>query len=238
MEPSLTIEIESLLVGEVAPLGPKGKPSGIGKLPVEDARLAHTTGLEGDNQADLQNHGGRDKAIHHYARDHYAYWMHQLPHRPAVLEQAGAFGENISTRGLVEGDVCIGDVYAVGEAVLQVSQARQPCWKLNARFEHKSMAMAVQTTRFSGWYYRVLAEGKIRRGDSLSLQERPHADWPLTRLMAIIYDKSTDRSDLRAMANLEVLASSWRALARKRLDTQRVEDWSGRLGTKEPEGSD
>ena len=119
----------------------------------------------------------------------------------------------------------------MGDATLEVSQARQPCWKLNARFEHKSMAMAVQTTRFSGWYYRVLREGEISPGDSLALQERPHKDWPLTRLMAIIYGKSKDRADLKAMADLEVLAASWRSLARKRFDTNQVEDWSSRLGT-------
>ncbi len=227
----MEVEIEALLVGDVAPLGPKEKPSGIAKYPVDGPRRAHANGLEGDHQADLKNHGGRDKAVHHYAREHYAYWLEQLPHRPAVLQEAGAFGENISTRGITEADVCIGDIYAVGDVVLEVSQARQPCWKLNARFEHKSMAMAVQTTRFSGWYYRVLREGEISPGDSLTLQERPHEGWPLTRLMSIIYDKSKDRADLRAMADLEVLASSWRSLARKRLDTNKVEDWDRRLWT-------
>lgn len=234
----LKFEVEALLVGEVAPLGPKGKPSGIAKHPVDGPRLAHANGLEGDHQADLKNHGGLDKAIHHYSRDHYTYWLEQLPHRPNILQAAGAFGENISTRGITEADVCIGDIFEVGNAILEVSQARQPCWKLNARFEHKSMAMAVQTTRFSGWYYRVLREGEIGRGDSLALQERPHEDWPLTRLMSIIYDKSKDHADLSAMADLEVLASSWRSLARKRLDTNLVEDWNSRLGTDKPVGSE
>ncbi|MFK7895815.1 MAG: MOSC domain-containing protein [Myxococcota bacterium] len=230
-EPARDIQIEALLVGQVAPLGPKAKPSGIAKFPVDGPRRAHATGIEDDQQADLKNHGGRDKAVHHYPRDHYADWLAELPHAPEILKHPGAFGENISTRGLTEADVCVGDIYSVGDALFEVSQARQPCWKLNARFEHKAMAMAVQTTRRTGWYYRVLREGEIAAGDTLRLQERPHADWPLTRLISIIYDKSKDASDLRAMAELEVLASSWRALAQKRLDSNRVEDWGSRLGT-------
>lgn len=229
--PTLEAKIEALLVGEVAPLGSKGKTSGIAKFPVDGPRLAHATGVDGDHQADLKNHGGRDKAIHHYPRDHYADWLEQLPHRPEILQGPGAFGENLSTRGITEADICIGDLYELGGAILEVSQARQPCWKLNARFEYKGMALAVQTTRRTGWYYRVLREGPISTGETLTLQDRPHPEWPLTRLMAIIYDKSKDRADLEAMAGLEVLASSWRSLAQKRLDSNQVEDWKSRLGT-------
>jgi len=223
--------IDSLLNGKVAPLGPEGKPSGIAKTPVDVRLSLGLTGLEGDSQADLKNHGGTEKAVHHYPRDHYAFWQRQLPHHSEILDDPGAFGENISTMGITEDAVCIGDIYELGSAVVQVSQARQPCWKLNARFEYKAMAATVQSTRFSGWYYRVLSEGDVEAGDSILLVDRLHEDWPLTRLMAIIYDKSQDERELLAMSDLEALAPNWQNLAKKRLATRKVEDWSDRLGS-------
>lgn len=222
--------IESLQIGPVAPLGPKGKPSGIAKTSVKERLHLARDGLVGDAQADLKNHGGPEKALHHYPCDHYAHWQKILRHRPDVLNAPGAFGENVSTFGWTEGDVCVGDVFELGSAVVQVSQARQPCWKLNARFGFKSMAMAVQSTRFSGWYYRVLSIGEIAAGDEMVLVDRPEEAWNLTRLMDIIYDKSHDQHDLRAMADLELLAPNWRKLAKRRLDTRMTEDWKSRLG--------
>ncbi len=200
------------------------------KFPVTESVFVCETGLEGDQQADLKNHGGIDKAVHHYPHDHYAFWQSHIPNNPPALQNPGAFGENISTYDMTEGTVFLGDIYQVGNAVLQVSQARQPCWKLNARFDHKSMAMDIQKTRKTGWYYRVLEQGDIRQGDHITLMDRPHEDWPLTRLMNIIYDKSKDRDDLIAMADLELLAESWRSLAEKRLKSNHIEDWKSRLG--------
>ena len=128
------VPIRQLLIGDLQPFGPHGEPSGIDKQPVSGALTAGPTGLAGDRQADLRHHGGPDKAIHHYPAEHYLAWQATgLPLDPARL-QPGGFGENISTTGLTEQTVCIGDVFRAGSIVLQVAQARQPCWKLGIRF--------------------------------------------------------------------------------------------------------
>jgi len=221
--------IDAVLVGELAPLGAKNRLSGIAKTPVSQARRVRFTGLEGDHQGDLKNHGGPEKALHHYPGEHYRYWRERLP-QSLVLRNVGAFGENLSSRGLTEEDVCVGDIFEIGSARVQVSQPRQPCWKLNARFECSSMAREVQSTRFAGWYYRVLREGEVAPGQHMVRIDRPHSDWPLTRLMAIVFDKEQDLADLASMAGLELLAPSWRALARRRLGSGKIEDWGPRLG--------
>jgi MOSC domain-containing protein YiiM len=147
-----------------------------------------------------------------------------------VLDAPGAFGENLSTLGLTEADVCVGDVLRIGTATLQVSQARQPCWKLNHRFGRPDMARRVQSTGRTGWYYRVLEAGAAEAGDAVTLLERPCPDWPLARLLRVFYVDMLDRAALAGIAALEPLAASWRQLAQRRLETGQVEDWSRRLG--------
>lgn len=118
--------IEALLVGRAAPLRGTER-SAIRKTAISGAVTVTTLGLDGDEQADLSVHGGPEKAIHHYPFDHYASWRGM---RSSVsLDAPGAFGENISTYGLTEETVCIGDQFQLGTAVVEVSQPRQPCWK-------------------------------------------------------------------------------------------------------------
>src|SRR5690606_16433169 len=116
--------------------------SAIDKRPLEGAVRIDELGVAGDEQGDTRVHGGVDKAVHHYPFEHYATWRAELGELPA-LASPGAFGENISTRGLDEATVCLGDRFALGTAVLEVSQGRQPCWKLNDRFGVKDMARRV-----------------------------------------------------------------------------------------------
>ncbi|WP_435100449.1 MOSC domain-containing protein [Arhodomonas sp. AD133] len=227
-QPVLEVTLDDLRLGGLTPLGARGVPSGIRKGPVAAARL-EATGLVGDHQGDTRHHGGAEKALHHYARDHYAAWRHELPLGAGELAAAGAFGENLSTAGVTEEDVCVGDVWAGEMVVLQVSQARQPCWRLNARFGVADMARRVQASGRTGWYYRVLEPGDIRAGETLRLVERPHPRWPLARLIRVLYRDRHDRAALAEMADLPALCESWRAIARKRLDSGRVEDWSRRL---------
>ena len=161
------IPLQALLVGDVRPLGPRGIPSGIAKLPVDRPLMLGALGLAGDSQGDTRHHGGAEKALHHYALDHYPAWVAEIGQRD-VLATAGAFGENLATSGLVESDVAVGDVFAIGSAVIEVSQGRQPCWKLNERFAQPDMARRVQASGRTGWYYRVLEPGEI----ALALQRR------------------------------------------------------------------
>jgi MOSC domain-containing protein YiiM len=172
-------------------------------------------------------HGGPDKAIHHYAFDHYAAWRGELGPLP-LLQAPGAFGENLSTRGLDETGVCLGDRFRLGSALLEVSQGRQPCWKLNDRFGVPDMALRVQDSGRSGWYYRVLRPGHATAGDALALVERPHPDWPLQRLAMLLYRRVLEAGPLEAALRLP-LVPSWRKLIERRLDSRRVEDWTRRI---------
>jgi MOSC domain-containing protein YiiM len=184
-------------------------------------------GLHGDHQGDTRHHGGPEKALHHYPRDHYPAWA-----ADGVAADAPAFGENISTLGMTEADICIGDVYRLGTALLQVSQGRQPCWRLNARFERPDMAYLVQKSGRTGWYYRVLKEGNAQTGDSLHLEDRPQPHWPLARVIDLLYTHTMDVDALQNLADLPELALSWRELAARRIATRTVEDWSRRLQDK------
>lgn len=221
--------IDQVLVGQPVPFGPNGEPSGIDKRPVVGPVAVTVTGLGGDGQGDRRHHGGAEKAVHHYPRDHYAVWAQEWPALAPRLTAPGAFGENLSTRGLTEAEVCIGDVFRLGSAVVQTSQARQPCWRLNVRFASRRMARAVQESGRTGWYYRVLEKGEVAPGDRLELLERPQPQWPLARLLDVLYRDRMNREALAAMAVLPELADSWRSLAARRLARGAVEDWRGRL---------
>lgn len=231
--PDLTLTIEALLVGTPKPYGPKQQPSAIDKKIVCDSIEVSATGLAGDAQGDTRHHGGPEKAVHHYPRDHYADWIENHPDMALRLQSPGAFGENISLTGLREDNVCIGDIWRLGTACVQVSQGRQPCWKLNVRFNRPDMARLVQKSGRTGWYYRVLEPGAVGAGDRLSLVERPLPDWPLTRLHRILYVTPDDWDALEQMAELEPLSSSWRKLAATRLAKRETEDWRSRLHTPE-----
>lgn len=226
--------VDAVLTGKIAPLGDdlSGKTSAIGKTPVGGRVWLGETGLEGDQQAELKHHGGPEKALHHYPFDHYAMWRHEWQAGApglATLDGRGAFGENISSCGLTEADVCVGDVYRIGGAIVQVSQPRQPCWKLNLRFGRADMSRAVQNTRRTGWYYRVLEAGEIGAGDTIERLARPHAQWSVERLLRVFYVDRDDRQALADMVQLDTLSASWRKTAARRLESGEVESWSKRL---------
>lgn len=225
--------IDAVLLGKTQPFGPAGKTSAIDKTVTTAAARVTRLGLLGDEQADPRYHGGPEKALHHYAFDHYAGWRAELAEQSAqaasVLARPGAFGENLSTVGLTEAEVCIGDRYRLGTALVEVSQARQPCWKLNHRFGHAGMSRAVQQSLRTGWYYRVLEEGEVRAGESLVLAGRPYPAWTLQRLLRVLYVDRLGYAALAEMAELPPLAENWRRLAAQRVARQEVEDMERRL---------
>jgi MOSC domain-containing protein YiiM len=227
------VVIGAVLTGQVRPFGPKGLPSGIDKLPVAGPVRVTTLGIAGDGQGDPKHHGGPEKALHHYAYDHYAAWRDELSGESGeaakVLARPGAFGENLSTTGLTEADICIGDRFRLGTALVEVSQARQPCWKLNHRFGHGGMSRAEQHGLRTGWYYRVVEEAVVSAGDTLHLVERECPDWTLQRLLHVLYVDRLDYAALAGMAELTPLAESWRKLARQRVAKREVEDMERRL---------
>jgi len=222
-----SVRIDALLTGIAVPYTRPGSRSAIAKTPRSGPVRIGELGLDGDEQGDRRVHGGVDKAVHHYPFEHYARWRAELGPLP-VLAAPGAFGENLSSAGLDESNVCLGDRYALGSVVLEVSQGRQPCWKLNDRFGVRDMARRVQDTGRTGWYYRVLQPGVARAGDTLQLLERPCPDWPLHRLMRLLAERVLDPALLREALALP-LVPSWRTLLERRLASSQVEDWSRRI---------
>jgi len=230
----MTACAHSLLRGPVGPLGPKGIESGIDKRRVNEPTWLGPEGLEGDSVADRRHHGGLEKALHHYAFDHYAYWRTVLDPVPSILGMPGAFGENLSSLGttgiaMTEDTVCIGDIYRIGDALVQVSQGRQPCFKLNLRFGITDMALRLQQSGRTGWYYRVLETGYLQPGAPIELVERPLPSWSLSRAIDLLFRRTLALDDLAELASLPELAPSWRQLAARRVETRTVESWKRRL---------
>lgn len=223
-------QVVELRVGRAAPLGAAGVPSAIDKHKVAGALRAGRLGLEGDEQADRRHHGGPDKALHAYALAHLPRWAAELPQR-ADRFRPGAFGENLVVGGADEADLCLGDRWRIGTLLAEVSQGRQPCWKLNLRFDVPDMARRVQDTGRSGWYFRVIEPGAVAAGDCATLVERPHADWTLARVTHLLYHDRMNRAALAALAALPALPESWRRLAEARLSSGRTEDWTRRIET-------
>ncbi|MCC7096695.1 MAG: MOSC domain-containing protein [Thermomonas sp.] len=227
MSLACSVRVDALLTGKVVPYTRSGSHSGIDKHPHTGLIRITELGLAGDEQGDLRVHGGIDKAVHHYPFEHYAQWREDIGARP-LLDTPGAFGENISTQGLTEATVCLGDRFELGDVLLEVSQGRQPCWKLNDRFNVPDMARRVQDSGRSGWYYRVLHAGHAHAGDALTLIERPHPDWPLVRLAALLYQRVLDPAQLEPALALP-LVPSWRKIIERRLQHNAVENWGKRI---------
>jgi len=180
--------------------------TGFFKTPAQGPVFAATTNLAGDGQADLINHGGIDKAVLAYSADHYLDWREQLrlPDMPF-----GAFGENLTITGLKEESVCIGDICRIGAATFEVSQPRQPCWKLARRWRmHELVRLVVQSGR-SGWYLRVLEEGWIEARLPVVLLERPNPEWSIARANKILHHRSQDLGLTLELASVPKLAWSW-----------------------------
>lgn len=220
-------QLLTVLRGQAVPFTRPGSRSAIAKCPVASVVSVGTLGLEGDEQGDPRVHGGPDKAVHHYAQEHYAPWRSELGPLP-VLAAPGAFGENLASTGVTEQHICLGDQVRVGSVLLEVSQSRQPCWKLSDRFGVPDMAQRVQHSGRTGWYYRVLEAGTLQAGDMLTLVARPWPQWPLARVIAVLYHQPFDAAVLQALAALP-LTPSWRRLVDARLARGAVEDWTSRM---------
>jgi MOSC domain-containing protein YiiM len=209
-------QIRSVQTGRVTALGPDRVPSGFVKRARDGSVAVTWLGLDGDRQADLSAHGGPEKAVYGYAAGHYPAWAAEFP---ALADhfQGGAMGENLTITGMEEGDICVGDVHAIGTALLQVCQPRQPCFKLALRHNEKMLPKAMVRSGRAGWYYRGLREGALSRGDAIMLHDRPHPDFAFTRLVRIVYHGDATRAELLRMTQMPALASQWREAARMRL---------------------
>lgn len=209
------MKIVALLTGKPAAFRGE-EQSAIAKRPVAGAVGICRLGLAGDMQADLRYHGGLDKAIHLYPQDHYPFWRERKPGH-ALLDAPGAFGENIASQGLTEGQLCIGDRFTLGSALVEVSHGRQPCWKLDHRFGEKDVMTTIVRTARSGIYFRVIEEGEARAGEVMRLVERPQPEWTVERVFHLLIGGAAkkDPAAARALAGMELLAVAWRERAAK-----------------------
>ena len=213
------VEVVTINVGTPKVLldGPERVYSAIAKQPVAlGTTLWLSTGnLAGDAQADLSVHGGADKAVYAYPSEHLTAWTAELgePLGPA------AFGENLSTRGVVEADVCIGDVWKWDDALLQVSQPRWPCFKLALHRGRRDIQQQMRASGRTGWYLRVLQPGEVVVGSAIEVAHRDPAGLAVEDAHLAMADRHLDdRARTEALAALEVLAKAWRIPLQERLE--------------------
>jgi MOSC domain-containing protein YiiM len=215
-------QVDAVLVGQPVPFRSDGETSTIGsRVAVEGPSQLTQLGLAGDSVADPGVHGGADKAVHFYPGEHYSEWRADFakggldPH--PLLERVGGFGENISAAGLTEDIVQIGDRFRIGSALVEISQGRQPCWKIDHHFGLKGMTAGVIRTGRSGFYFRVIEEGMVASGDRIEQVDRMKHGWTVERtfqlLIAGMHKAPGADAALKELAALEALAENWRERA-------------------------
>lgn len=193
-----------------------GRPSAIHKRPVGGAVMLGPLGLAGDAQADKRLHGGPDKALHQFPSEHYTVLAQAFPAIGELLAP-GSIGENISTLGMTEATVCLGDVYALGEARVQVTQPRSPCGKIDRRYGVDGLAAYIQQHGCCGWYFRVLQGGTLQAGARMQLLAREDEAISLALFHATVRDTRPPRERLERLAAMELLGAEWLKKLRGRL---------------------
>ena len=195
--------------------------SAIAKLALDGPVAITRVGLAGDEQADPVHHGGPDMAVHLYPLDHHTFWREQIGDHE-LLGNPGAFGSNLAVYGLVEKQVLLGSRYRLGSALIEVCQPRQPCWKIEHRFETRNMVKTILASGRCGWFFRVIEEGTAQAGDMLSLEEEGLPSWTMARLFEALWGTTTptDTAMLREIATLPPLADKLRGKIMARLDAK------------------
>jgi len=211
---SLSGSVVSVQVGQIAPLGGRHVRSAFVKKSISGRVMVERLGLVGDQQADLRAHGGPDKAVYCYPVEHYAKWLAECPSAEALLVPGG-FGENLTILGFEEEGVCIGDIVRIGSFTAQVTQPRQPCFKLGLRFADMQMLRAMIRSGRSGWYLRVLEPGLVEAGASVATLDRLNPSWPIARLNRLIR-RGAPRDEIAELASLRGLANDLRTFALQR----------------------
>jgi MOSC domain-containing protein YiiM len=181
---------------------------------VRDRVRIRRLNIDGDAQSDLSVHGGAEKAVYAYPGEHYAWWRGA---HPELDFSWGGFGENLTTGGLIETDVRIGDRYRVGSAELVVTQPRMPCYKLGIRFGRPEMVKHFLDSRRSGFYFSVAGEGDVAPDDPVERLERDGRGLTVADVVAMYVADDADRGLLRLATEHPVLPSGWRAYFQKRL---------------------
>lgn len=184
------------------------------KSPVAGRIRVCRLNLEGDQQSDLSVHGGKDKAVYAYSSEHYPFWRKELPDSELPW---GVFGENLTTEGLLEEDVCIGDRVRCGSAEFVVTQPRMPCFKLGIRFGRPDMVRRFQKSGRTGFYLAVLQEGELAAEDPLELVASDEDRVSVAEAVRLYTADAADQELLRRVSKLSALPDGWRGHFRSRL---------------------
>lgn len=210
------MEVQALYAGKARLLEPSGERSGIFKTLITRAKVS-SLGIEGDIQVDKRYHGGPDKALHQFAIGSYRRIIEQFP---ALADKAipGSIGENLSVADMDEFSVCIGDIYRFGQVTVQVSEPRQPCWKINAKYGLEGLTEYIGEQRMAGWYYRVLTAGEVCIGDRVNLLERPNEMITIDYFNQVMAQPRPDTAELSRLVGAVGLAAS----LKKRLQARQV----------------
>ncbi len=212
---SLTGRILSVNVGQPRPIqmATRSVMTAIFKYPTEGRLAIHGHNIEGDRQADLRVHGGPYKAVYLYPSEHYLYWKGQLDLSDLPY---GAFGENLTTSGLTEENVRIGDQFRFGTALLQVTQPRMPCFKLGLRFERSDMVKLFWKSGRSGIYFSVIEEGDLAAGDPIEKVTNGPEDITIDAVFRL-YAGEEWSNELRERALRSPLRGGWKKGIQSRL---------------------
>ncbi|MEO8546355.1 MAG: MOSC domain-containing protein [Burkholderiaceae bacterium] len=186
--------------------GGRAITTGIFKSPVEGPVWLGRLSLMGDGQADLRVHGGEDKAVYVYAHEHYSFWAGELGCHHFSY---GQFGENLTTTGLFEDEIFIGDVFRIGVARVQVTQPRSPCFKLGIRMGNENFPARFTAANRTGFYLRVLEEGNVAAGDQI-VRTQPAANSMTVREVFHLRHVGGTRADYERAVGLPGISSSWR----------------------------
>jgi len=209
-------QVQALYAGQAKILEPSGDRTGIYKTAITQAVVGEL-GIEGDVQVDKRYHGGPDKALHQFAVNSYARIIEQFPSLEDAAVQ-GSIGENLTIAAMDEYSVCIGDIYRLGEVTVQVSEPRQPCWKINAKYGVEKLTEYIDQERMAGWYYRVLESGLINVGDEIVLLERPNQEITIDYFNLIKNQHRPSLDELVSLVNAVGLAAGLKKRLQERCD--------------------
>lgn len=179
----------------------------IWKSPIEGPVAVAGINLFGDEQSDLTVHGGPNKSVYGYATEHYAYWRHELPDAELAW---GAFGENLSTVGLLETDVAVGDRFRIGSVELIATQPRLPCFKLGIRFGDDRMVKRFMASRRSGFYFAIAKAGTLQAGDAIERVSRPSDPVTIADIVGMFAGDINDPALARRAIAADALPTFWK----------------------------
>lgn len=194
---------------------PGAEPSAIAKHPRSGRVAVLRLGLAGDEQANKRYHGGPDMAVHLYPLDYHDWWRGVIGAHD-LLSDPGAFGSNLAVSGITDAMVHIGDRFRLGSAVVEISQPRKPCSKIERRFGCKGMVAQIVASAHCGWYFRVIEEGEVAAGDPLERIALGETAWSVARAFAVLHGRKASRADLAELAAVPALSAELRESAAAR----------------------